>query len=367
MHLYPYQRRIEDARNMTGMLMEEAILYLLEASGYKTVTNVNGDPTLYEERGVLSVLGRGGRHQIDGIADFAIGQPFSHPQRLLVEVKFHERPIDIEVVRNAVGVLQDVREFWTSIPDERDIVKPRYQYTYAIFSASQYTRGAQLYAYAHDIYLIPLARSDFILPIITAIKNIKASVQPSVKRQVEEKRKGLILRDKIVREFRYSDLKSYIRAAIRGMPGYQLTDIAEGSFLNLLEQFCQACRQLDGAVLGTLARRFPIFLVPDRDILLEDLRDCNVTIHWDDRHHWHLYLMGGGTFSFDLPEELFMQYAESSMLSETRALDLKAERLHEIQAVVKQGGRVRIVTFHLDFNWLDQVRIDLQQRNHLHE
>jgi hypothetical protein len=75
-------------------------------------------------------------------------------------------------------VLQDVREYWTAYRDENEVVRPRYQYVYAIFSSSGYRPNAQRYAYAHDIYLIPLARSAFLQPIIAAIKDVRGFVLP---------------------------------------------------------------------------------------------------------------------------------------------------------------------------------------------
>lgn len=361
------QNRAPDTRQITGMLMEEAILYLLEASGYRTVTNGNGDPTLHEERGILSVLGRGGKHQIDGIADFAIGQPFSHPQRLLVEVKFHGQPVDIQVVRNAVGVLQDVREYWTGFHNMHETVRPRYQYTYAIFSASEYRSSAQHYAYAHDIYLIPLAKSVYIQPIITAINTIGEFVVPAPRGLTLKKRDALIPYDETARGLRHRELKNYIRATIRNTTGYSLSEIVNGTALNLLEQFCLECRQLDGAILGMISRQFPVFLVPSPGVNLNELHDCSARIYWDDRHHWYLQLDTGESFSFDLPDSLFDQYAEHGMLSEIRALDLKAETLYEIQAVLRQGRNIRVVTFHLDFDWLDQIRRNIQHENRLLE
>ena len=61
----------------------------------------------------LNVWGRGGKHQIDAIADLRIGQPFSNPQRLLVEAKAYsnEPKVGLPIVRGAVGVLKDVSEF----------------------------------------------------------------------------------------------------------------------------------------------------------------------------------------------------------------------------------------------------------------
>jgi hypothetical protein len=69
------------------MLLEEALLRPLSVSGYETVERADGDRTLHDGPSGLEVCGRGGNHQIDAVADFAIGHPFSHPQRLLLEAK----------------------------------------------------------------------------------------------------------------------------------------------------------------------------------------------------------------------------------------------------------------------------------------
>lgn len=69
------------------MLLEEAALHLLHRSGYRTVDAPGTDPTLCNVGAGLAVRGRGSEHQIDVIADFVVHQPFSNPQRLLVESK----------------------------------------------------------------------------------------------------------------------------------------------------------------------------------------------------------------------------------------------------------------------------------------
>jgi hypothetical protein len=60
-----------------GMLLEEAILHLLRKGGYRTVQNVGSDMTLALSGAGICVKSRGGKHQIDAIADFLIYQPFS--------------------------------------------------------------------------------------------------------------------------------------------------------------------------------------------------------------------------------------------------------------------------------------------------
>src|SRR5260221_10393306 len=102
------------APQLHGVLLEEAILRLLHASGYRTVHNDGSDPTLGTCAAGLEVAGRGCHHQIDAVADFLLAHPFSHPQRLLVEAKFHNKGgrVGLTVIRNALGVLKDVGEFW---------------------------------------------------------------------------------------------------------------------------------------------------------------------------------------------------------------------------------------------------------------
>ena len=157
--------------HIRGMLLEEAILHLLRGTGYSTVESVGTDPTLKLGPAGLEVIGRGSSHQIDAIADFLIAQPFSNPQRLLVEAKCYSpgNPVDLPIARNAVGVLKDVSEFWVTAGAGTPVPKKRYHYQYALFSASTYTERAERYAFAHDIYLIPLAGSAFFRPVIDSI------------------------------------------------------------------------------------------------------------------------------------------------------------------------------------------------------
>jgi hypothetical protein len=127
-----------------GMLLEEAVLHLLRRSGYRTIDVPGTDPTLCNVGAGLAVRGRGSEHQIDAIADFVVHQPFSNPQRLLVESKCYGSlyKVGIEVVRNAIGVLKDTSEFWVVGPGPI-AGRRRYHYQYAIFSASPFSSGAQ--------------------------------------------------------------------------------------------------------------------------------------------------------------------------------------------------------------------------------
>ena len=161
-----------DPNQIRGALLEEAVLWLLEFSGYKTVVNAGNDPTLQDGPAGLEVRGRGSNHQIDAVADFSIGQPFSHAQRLLAEAKAYETArVGLGVVRNAVGVHKDVSEFWVGSGNfaPRHL---RYHYQYALFSLTAFTVPAQQYAFAQDVYLVPLARSAYFAPIANALRDL---------------------------------------------------------------------------------------------------------------------------------------------------------------------------------------------------
>lgn len=131
-------------RQFQGNHLEIALLSLLEASGYHTISTPNPPMVLLGNKG-LEVPDRGAFHQIDGIADFFISPPISHPHRLLAEGKFHEKDtVGIEVIRNAAGVLKDVSEYWITVPStlpiapvqfsawQQAIPKSRYHYQYAV-------------------------------------------------------------------------------------------------------------------------------------------------------------------------------------------------------------------------------------------
>src|SRR5258706_5033918 len=100
-------------KQLRGALLEEAILFFLQSSGYEPITKVDADPTLAFGKSGLEVRGRGAFHQIDAIADFKVPPPFGNPQRLLLEAKFVTDKIGLPTVRNAAGVLKDVAEGWT--------------------------------------------------------------------------------------------------------------------------------------------------------------------------------------------------------------------------------------------------------------
>lgn len=328
--------------HVRGALLEEVLLHFLRGSGYRIVNDHRADPTLCRGVAGLEVFGRGCKHQIDAIADFQVPHPFSHPQRLLVEAKCYaqNKKIGVEVVRNAVGVLKDVSEFW--VTNERSgIPKNRYHYQYALFSATPYTSGAQRYAFAQDVYLIPVADSAFLTSVIHAIRSILPndfSGSPSNLR------------------VRLSTLRNLVRNAFI-QPHFEFPRTYRLSLRTKIEVLLNEARRINFALLAMLGGSFPVFLVPHTPNVLPNLPSViNVRIFWDERG-WYLESPDGTRlFSFDLPKALFDLYATTGILTRESAIGLKEDMMKNFYAFLTMQGDVRVIRFQLDADWLAQIR-----------
>ncbi len=267
----------------------------------------------------------------------------------MVEAKCYsdDRPIGIEFVRNAVGVLKDVGEFWVS----REGIPPkaRYHYQYTLFSSSRFTGDSEKYAFAHDIYLIPLMKSKFIQPIVRAIRKISAgSFGVSARQPIPV---GMI------------DLRRAVRSSIRNPQTHELVEVLADyrEALPAFREFIQECRKVNQAMIAMIAGRFPIFLVPAPGVAISELRDeYSVRIRWDEEG-WYIHANGRVLFSFDLPPDLFTYYAEQGILSPSQALNLKEEVFSEIQGITTRNDQFHVIRLKLDREWLHRVRERINQ------
>lgn len=325
-----------------GLLLEEAVLHLLRSAGYMPIYGKGTDDTLEQEGGTLFVRGRGERHQIDAIADYRVQPPFSNPQRLLLEAKFYDgRQVGLTVVRNAVGVLNDVAQYFIA-PPGHTARKLRYHYQYGVVSATEFSKPSQRYAYAHDVFLIPLGASACFHQLL---QSIRATASDPVGRR--DNRDG--------NEFA-GRLRRMVREALQ-QPN--VTGGGPDGTLAALRQLIRACSELRFGVIAVTASGFPLFLAPTSELPLSELQDrIRVRIRWhSDQEGWYLTdERGRRLFSFDVPLELLELYAGRRELTPQRALDMKQQELNEMRAVVADGDSLRVIRFILDAPWLESLR-----------
>lgn len=330
-----------------GLLLEEVLLYLLEFSGYKTILNIVNDDTLHQGHSGLEVKGRGCAHQIDALADFVVATPFSNLQRLLVEAKCYaeSNPLGVEYIRNAVGVLKDVSEYWVPRPG---INAKRYHYQYALFSASGFTSTAERYSYAHDIYLFPLEKSSFFHPILADIR----SLTPEIFGADSIKNIKIAL--------------SNFRRSFRTLLHENIAFFENDPARELVTFLTNTCRRMKGVMLGMVSRQFPIILTPSPEFNVDNMVDFyEVEMHglYNNQRGWTLSYLGNDILSFDIPINIFQMYAERGTLKTTSALDMKSACFAEIQTIVIQHNIPKVVTFRLDHEWLDRL---ISQANQSH-
>ncbi len=330
-----------------GALFEEVVLFLLKRSGFTTIDDTTGDETLKGPRGYIKVIGRGGCHQIDAIADYVLPRPFSHPARLLVEAKCYSSKIDMATVRNTVGVLKDVSEAWATA--DGPIPQTRYHYQAAIFSATAFTRDAERYAFAQDIYLFPLEQSAFFGGVIAGLKRIQGAAF------------GTRARKNISVDL--SALRIAVRDVLRGdAPMELIFDIAGGD-QTVWDAFIAEAQGLAGVLLAIVGKTFPLFLVPARRVVLDEL---------GERERVELVYSGGGwlvrregetLFSFDLPPRLLELYAKDGVLDRRRRAALEGDWFGDLEAtLVDSQGRPRWIVFDLDEGWLGRLRMEASRR-----
>lgn len=163
-----------------------------------------------------------------------------------------------------------------------------------------------------------------------------------------------------------TNLRVAIRNALRTNEYEGLYELEMGAeAIVRLRDFSAKIREINQAVLGMIANQLPIFLVRSQGVDVADLRnDYTTHIYWD-RQGWYLRdaFTNEPLFSFDLPETLFNRYANEGILTATRALDLKAEYLGEIQAIITTPQSTRVVTFRLDQYWIEQIREGMRRQN----
>lgn len=318
---------------VAGALLEEAILAVLAQAGFSPLRDYQDDPTIDPTAAPFTIYGRGTSHQIDAVADPLIGYPFSSPPRLLIEAKAYaqRRHVGLDIVRNAVGTLKDLTEFWR--PALGGLQLPRYNYRYAIFSTSDFSLNAQEYAYAQDVYLLPLRRSAFFRPVVNGVDHVRMYFESDENRWPEDRS--------------LSDYRARARHA--------LSVVLPGELGDELEPLVAGVHEVRVGLVAVAARQFPIFLAPRSPDVVDDLADVEtVRIYWD-QNGWYLRRRGAGEnlFSFDVPEHLLRRYAEEGGLRREAALRMKADNLASLQAFHLRDGVPRLIQFQLDGDWID--------------
>ncbi|HEY0874207.1 MAG TPA: hypothetical protein VGD94_12095 [Vicinamibacterales bacterium] len=213
-------------------------------------------------------------------------------------------------------------------------------YQYAIFSDTDFSERAQQYAFAHDVYLLPLRKANYLRPVVTSLR----ALTPADFGAIDPNNIGLDL----------GEMRRTIREALRShlRPDQSVPD-ASARVRALLEE----TRGIRRGVLAMAMKQLPLFLVPAPGVDVTTLpQRVQARITWDN-NSWYINSVNNQPlFSFDLPETLFDKYATGGVLTRRAALDLKEDMLSRLQATLFDGDTARVVEFELDGDWVNRVR-----------
>ena len=333
-----------------GAILEEVILCLLERLGFRIV-DAGEEGTKLGTAG-LEVPGRGELHQIDAFAAFDFTPPFVYPLRLLFEAKCYsgDRPVGIEVVRNAVGVLKDISENYFSSPPQREdayaVKMPRFNFVSAIFSTSGYTDNAQRYAVAHQIFLVQYRNNFLFEPISQALLSL---TENDFKKPY---RKG---------ETATMKVRQFLRSKLKGENPNEVPFSQQG--LLKFQNITGSLAKIHGSYFGMLQGRWPIHLLsartlPTRVFAGRDNIACRV--YGRVGNTWSFVPLNGNEASpdwfrleFDLPDEI-ARLVQDARGDRQEIARLKMEHFSFIALSGMIGGVRRQIRLELDEAWITQ-------------
>lgn len=332
---------------LRGYVLEELLAFLLQDSGYTLLVHVEQDPeALCWGGNGLRVHGRGADHQADALGEVVVPTPFTLPVRLFCEAKHVKAPVGLDIVRNALGVVTDVNEHFGALRSAAvspTVPLKRYQYRYALFSASGFTSDAEEYALAQQISLIDLRAPSFAY-LLTAAERLSRSAIAWAKRSG-----AMPLPTQGLREAMRVTLGtwSYGQPPDLDGPGQELVNLVAASISDVVKE-----RQL---WLGFPSAPFLLALQPDDPFAFRELIaaargpvECQLgfTSANPEKGSWALTVpndrgaaSGSGRLvvRFGLPAVLDSWILSDGEVDRARASDVKRTFLRSV--VVYDGGR----------------------------
>jgi len=315
---------------LKGYLLEEVLAYLIRNTGYKLLVDPRQDSRdLDWERNGLVVKGRGATHQVDVLGELEWIPAFTYPLRL-IEAKFRKKPTRIDVVRNAVGVLFDVNQN-NSPTREQKTFFPKYQYAYAIASASGFSKHAMEMAIAHQISLIDLSANEY--------DALKMSITQGAENILRSIGNYDIGEGKLISSIRY-----ILRRELRTLPAveseHQLPNDLDLYFSNGLKPLVDTAREYNELFVGMANGPFMLILIAEDPRRFRNYADENpshrVSINWSsetDKEIWVIRPSENGNayrLSFRLPEMLSKWVFDVHEKRKKRAKQVKQSYLSNI-------------------------------------
>lgn len=344
---------------LKGALLEYIIRKLLSNCGF---TNVLADDVYsFERGGLFFVNGKGAAHDADIIMNPPIQMPFHYPTQIIFECKAYKDKARLPIVRNALGLRNDLNDFEIVTKDSLEKRKNNRRRAYAVETRNRF------------LYQIGVASiNDFSAPAIEFAANNKIPLLSLSWFFNEEELENVnTLSQDIIDTYDDDSLKNTYdffkdRNASLDEEKYQLAR----EFLSGENQIARIIRFSDLVIsysyVGVLETGDMIFLFaesPDNVFAQgNDFRNYRAKIHWygDRPNLWELEI-NNNKFKFFLPNRLFDYWGKFS-LDKNVALDIKQQFFSKIFVFNrKRNLEVPFSIVNIDKEWLDRIRRELNE------
>jgi len=351
------------AGNLKGALLEYIVRQLLKSCGF---TNVMPDNLFSFERGGLFFInGRGAAHDADIIMNPPIQMPFAYPSQLLFECKAYGTVTSLPIVRNALGLRNDINEFEIVTRDsllERQNnrraayaidTRTRFLYQVGVASVNDFTKPSVEYATNNKI---PLLSLSWFLGA-TTIHDFNSIDQVLVSSFNPEDIQSLynFLKD------REGDMHS---AKYRTVYNFLRSDNIFGDIMTF------ANTTINYSYVGLLETGDMVFLFArsrSEDNILNQLNGfagLKAEIHWfrDSQNVWRLTVYNSQNrdqqtdFDFYVPKRI-LDHWKSYNFDKNAALDIKQDFFSRIFVFNQQNNpEVPFSIINIDKEWLERIR-----------
>jgi hypothetical protein len=351
------------ATNIKGALLEYIIRNLLKNCGF---TNVKADNLFsFERNGLFFVNGKGAAHDADIIMNPPIQMPFTYPTQLIFECKAYGTSANLTIVRNALGLRNDLNDFEIVTKDtlrKRQNnrranyaieTRTRFLFQIGVASINDFTKPAIEFAANNKIPLLSL--SWFLGP--SAIADFNSIDQPFIDSFNTDNIKNI-----------YNFLKD--REGNLNSNKYQrVRDFLNSD--NIIGDIVTAANTtINYSYVGLLETGDMVFLFAssrsEENILnqLNGFTSLKAEIHWfSDRHNvWRLTVYNPRQweqrtdFDFFLPKRIFSHWKQFN-LDKAVALDIKQEFFSKVFVFNKRNNpEAPFSIINIDREWLERER-----------
>jgi len=315
-----------------GAIFEEVVAVLLGNTGYRRVTSRHygiDDTISINGNGEIFVEGRGAQHQVDVLMDFPFTPSFNYPIRMFVEAKCYreENTIPIHIVRNAVGTLKDIQEFWTRQMIDNAVTLRRH-YCYTLFSTSDFSKPAIEYGYSQGIFLVSLSNQGIFQGMFECIYELSSLLSTI---GISTKKARFLLRDRKIRNQLDEKINSILSILDK--------NIDRWSFITI----------------GMLNGQVPVAFIPDGFRSLSEIENgTKVRVRFDGGQ-WFLESdqWEGKRLLFKMPMALFLR---ASGNPRQKFIDIKENWFKKIDFIHYENRNPRAFQLVIDEEWFDEIK-----------